>query len=143
MTPQQIALVTKSWEQVQAHANVAAAAFYSRLFELDPALRGLFGDDLRAQSRKLAFAINVAVAGLDRLESLAPALRELGRRHAGYGVEERHYATVGAALLDTLAAGLADAFTPAVREAWTETYRVLAETMKSGTAQARPVAAAS
>ena len=143
MTPQQIGLVRRTWEQVQPCADAAAEAFYSRLFELDPALRGLFGGDLRAQSRKLAFTINMAVAGLDRMESLAPALRELGRRHAGYGVEERHYTTVGAALLDTLAAGLADAFTPAVREAWTETYRALAETMKSGAAQAHLMAAAS
>lgn len=143
MTPQQIGLVRRTWEQVQPRADAAAESFYSRLFELDPALRGLFGDDLRAQSRKLAFTINMAVAGLDRMESLAPALRELGRRHAGYGVEERHYATVGAALLDTLAAGLADAFTPAVREAWTETYKALAETMKSGAAPAHLMAAAS
>jgi len=143
MTPQQIALVRTSWKQVQAHAAAAAAAFYSRLFELDPALRGLFGTDMRAQSRKLAVTISMAVASLDRLETLAPALRELGRQHVGYGIEDRHYATVGAALLDTLAAGLADAFTPAVRQAWTEAYRVLAETMKSGATQTRPMALAS
>jgi nitric oxide dioxygenase len=56
-------------------------------------------------------------------------VRALGARHAGYGVEEEHYATVGAALLWTLDKGLGAEFTPAVREAWTTTYSLLANTM--------------
>jgi hemoglobin-like flavoprotein len=43
--------------------------------------------------------MGMAVAGLRRLESLLPALRELGRRHAGYGVTDRHCDTVSVALL--------------------------------------------
>lgn len=44
--------------------------------------------------------------GIDNLEPLIPALEALGRRHAGYGVQPKHNATVGQALLDTLQAGL-------------------------------------
>jgi hypothetical protein len=33
------------------------------------------------------------VKGLDRLEQLVPVVEDLGRRHAGYGVENRHYDT--------------------------------------------------
>ena len=47
----------------------------------------------------------------------------------GYGVREAHYATVGAALLWTLEAGLGEAFTPAVRAAWTTAYGTLATVM--------------
>lgn len=143
MTPQQISLVRRTWKSIEPHAEAATANFYARLFELDPALRAFFGGDLRAQRRKLAVTISMAVASLDRLEKLVPTLRELGRRHASYGVENRHYATVGTALLDTLADGLGDAFTPAAKEAWTATYTALANAMKSGAAEARPLALAS
>ena len=136
MNPKQIALVRQTWEQIHPNSDAAGAMFYARLFELDPSLRPLFGADLQPQIRKLIRTIAMAVASLDRLESLAPALRELGSRHTGYGVKDGHYATVGAALLDTLAAGLAEAFTPEAREAWAETYALLAETMKNGAAQA-------
>jgi hemoglobin-like flavoprotein len=59
-----------------------------------------------------------------------PLVKSMGRRHAGYGVRDEHYDTVGAALLWTLEQGLGSAFTPAVREAWTAALGVLAVTMK-------------
>ena len=49
----------------------------------------------------------------------------------GYGVTERHYETVGAALLWTLEQGLGSVFTAEVREAWTVVYQLLAATMQS------------
>jgi hemoglobin-like flavoprotein len=36
--------------------------------------------------------IAAAVKGLDRLHELQPALEDLGRRHAGYGIRIEHYA---------------------------------------------------
>jgi hemoglobin-like flavoprotein len=61
---------------------------------------------------------------------IAPALRRLGRSHLSYGVGDDHYATVGAALLDTLAALLGDACTPATREAWAGAYGLLSAVMR-------------
>ena len=57
--------------------------------------------------------------------ALVPALEALGRRHAGYGVEGRHYDTVGGALLDTLAECLGRTFTPKVRDAWAALYTIV------------------
>ena len=48
----------------------------------------------------------MVVQGLDHLEALVPALADLGRRHAQYGVTANYYDTVGAALLWTLEQGL-------------------------------------
>ena len=56
-------------------------------------------------------------------------MQALGRRHAGYGVREEHYATVGAALLWTLEQGLGDTFTTPVRDAWATAYGTLASVM--------------
>jgi nitric oxide dioxygenase len=129
MSPADIALVKDSFRKVVPIADQAAALFYARLFELDPALRHLFRGDMVEQGRKLMTMIATAVASLERLDTIVPAVRALGARHAGYGVQEDHYATVGAALLWTLEKGLGPEFTPAVREAWTSTYSLLANTM--------------
>ena len=45
------------------------------------------------------------------------AVRQLGERHAGYGVERRHYELVGTSLIWTLEKCLGEAFTPEVKVA--------------------------
>jgi hemoglobin-like flavoprotein len=130
MTPTQVGLIRESWAAVEPIADTAAGLFYGRLFELDPALERLFRrTDMARQRQVLMGTLAVVVKTLDRIEELLPAVEALGRRHAGYGVRESHYATVGAALLWTLEQGLGEAFTPAVREAWAEAYGTLASVM--------------
>lgn len=129
MTPNEISLVKDSFRKVVPIADQAAALFYARLFELDPELRQLFRGDMLEQGRKLMAMIAMAVAALERLDEIVPAVRALGARHSGYGVSEEHYATVGAALLWTLERGLGAEFTSEVRSAWTNTYSLLANTM--------------
>jgi hemoglobin-like flavoprotein len=140
MTPRQIALVRETFATVKPIADAAAALFYERLFALDPSLRALFKSDMREQGAKLMQMIGAAVAGLDAPEKLAPTLHGLGRRHRGYGVEDRHYATVGEALLWTLAQGLGPAFTDEAREAWLAAYALLASVMKQGAAESKAAA---
>jgi hemoglobin-like flavoprotein len=82
----------------------------------------------------------VAVNGLDRLDSIVPAVQDLGRRHVVYGVKPEHYDTVGAALIQTLGQGLGEAFTPQVKDAWIKVYGVLAGAMKSAAYDDQPVA---
>ncbi len=76
--------------------------------------------------------IGMAVASLERIDTLVPKLHDLGRRHAGYGVTIEHYDVVADALLWTLEKGLGSQFTPEVREASTTIYGVLAQTMQAG-----------
>ena len=131
LTEAQKRLVQDSWALVAPIADQATLLFYGKLFELDPALRPLFPEDLTGQRTKLAQALGFAVGSLDRPEVLTPALQAMGRRHRDYGVQEGHYGTVGRALLWTLAEGLGPAFTPAHAEAWTATYTWVAATMKA------------
>jgi hemoglobin-like flavoprotein len=130
MNLQQIQLVQESFEHVKPITDIAADIFYGRLFELDPTLRPYFKDDMAEQKAKLMTTLAFAVASLKQPERLLPAVRQLGRRHVGYGVQSRHYQTVGEALLWTLGQGLGDKFTPAVEEAWTAAYTLLAATMQ-------------
>ena len=132
MTPTDKLIVKQTFSMVVPIADEAAALFYRRLVELDPGLKALFKVDMREQGRKLMQMIGLAVSKLDALDELVPVVEALGKRHAGYGVKEADYATVGSALLWTLQQGLGAAFTPDVRSAWATVYGVLASTMKAG-----------
>ncbi|ULH18338.1 globin domain-containing protein (plasmid) [Deinococcus sp. KNUC1210] len=131
MQQRTVELVQTSFAQVQPIAAVASTLFYARLFELDPALKVLFRGDMNEQGHKLMTMLGIAVANLNKPEIVMPALRKLGERHAGYGVTDAHYDTVGAALLWTLEQGLGPAFTPEVRNAWTAVYVLVSDTMKA------------
>lgn len=130
MTPEQIQLVQSTWLQVVPIADKAAELFYGKLFELDPAVKPMFKGDMAEQGRKLMKTLGVVVNGLTRLDEIVPVAQEMGRRHVAYGVEAKHYDTVGAALLWTLGQGLGAAFTPAVQAAWAAAYGTLATVMK-------------
>jgi hemoglobin-like flavoprotein len=130
MTPAQIELVQDSFRKVLPIKDTAGELFYGRLFTIDPDLRPLFPEDIKPQIQKLMSMIATAVGGLNRLETIVPAVQDLGRRHVGYGVKDKDYDTVGAALLWTLEKGLGDAFTPETKAAWTACYGLLATTMK-------------
>lgn len=129
MTPEQIELVQESWAKVKPISDQAAELFYGKLFELDDSLRPLFKGDMKEQGQKLMTMLNLAVTSLSKLDTLVPAVQDLGRRHAQYGVPEESYHTVGEALLWTLEQGLGDDFTDSVCEAWTQTYSTLSTVM--------------
>jgi hemoglobin-like flavoprotein len=135
MTPQQVTLVQSSWEKMQPAAQAAAELFFARLYGLDPTMQAMFKGDLIEQSRKLAAMINFVVKGLPRLDAILPGVQMLAQRYAGDGVRERHYETVGAALLWTLGKGLGPAFTDEIREAWAAAYGVLADSMREAARQ--------
>ena len=130
MTPEQIELVQRTWRAVLPVGDTAAELFYGKLFSLDPQVRGLFKNDMIEQGRNLTSMISVAVGALAKPERIHLAVRQLGERHAGYGVERRHYEMVGTSLIWTLEKCLGEAFTPEVKAAWWATYAFLAEAMQ-------------
>ena len=112
MNETQITLVKRSWSQVEPIAPVAAGLFYDRLFSIAPDVRDLFPADLTEQRRKLMKMIGMVVSGLDRLETIVPAVQQLGRRHGRYGARPEHYYVVGECLLWTLRQGSARSSRP-------------------------------
>lgn len=140
LTLAQKTLVQDSFATIAPIADDAAVLFYRRLFELDPSLEPMFRGNMTEQRKKLMQMLTAAVKGLDRLDQLVPVVENLGRRHAGYGVTDAHYDTVGSALLWTLEAGLGRAFTPEVKDAWATVYGLLATTMKEAARDVRAAA---
>ncbi len=130
MTPRQIERVRLSWSAVEPIADAAARLFYDRLFEMDPAIKRLFAKtDMPAQRGILMQTLALLVSSLDEFERVIPVLQALGRVHVGYGVRQRHYDTVEAALLWALDRGLGDAFDDETADAWATAYSAVASVM--------------
>ena len=129
MTPEQIGLVQSSFAKIRPAAREVAALFYNRLFSVAPQVRPMFPENMDEQGKKLMSVLGVAVQSLTNLPALVPVLEELAKKHLAYGVEAAHYDAVGEALLWTLEQGLQDDFTAAARDAWTQTYALVAQTM--------------
>ena len=136
MTPEDVILVQTSFQKVVPIADTAADLFYDRLFDIAPDVRALFPEDMKEQKKKLIAMLATAVNNLHRVETVVPAVEDLGKRHLAYGVTPQHYEPVGAALLWTLEQGLGEAFTPPLKAAWTEAYLTLAGVMQKATAAA-------
>src|SRR5215813_131494 len=115
MTPEQKRLVRQTWDQVVPMAEAAT--------------------EMVAQRKKLLQTLSFAINGLDDFDGVASKVEDLGRRHAGYGVTDAQYDSVGAALLWTLEQGLGRAWTPAVASAWTEVYAMLSGIMRTAAAR--------
>ena len=132
LSPYQVELVQKSWRSVQLVGETAAEMFYGKLFSIEPGVRVLFRNDLRDQGRNLTAMISVAVHSLGRPEKILLAVRQLGARHAAYGVRAHHYRSVGTTLLWMLEQVLGEAYTPEVEAAWKSAYTLLADAMQEG-----------
>lgn len=140
MTEQDIQLVRETWERVETAGSMASDLFYEMLFMRDPGLRQLFARTQMAdQGERLLMMVGVGVRMLDRFERLQPALRELGQRHAGYGVRWEHFATFGEALLLGLSELLGPNFTPDHKAAWVEVYTTVATAMHTAGMDEPPV----
>lgn len=136
MTPEQVTMIKDSWAMVLPIQEKAAELFYGKLFETYPEVKPYFKGDMSEQGRKLMAMINTAVNGLENLGPLVPAVKEMGKRHVGYGVKDEDYDKVAVSLLWTLEQGLGDAFNPDVKEAWTVMYTTVADVMKAGASEA-------
>ena len=130
MTPDDIAQVQESWRKIEPVEDIAAELFYTRLFELDPPLHTLCGDDMKNRRRRFTQVVSATVRGLARVDMLLPAVREFGLRHPLPGEIDKHHANVADALLWMLDKSLRRDFTPEVKAAWIKAYGMLSQTIR-------------
>jgi len=134
MDHNQIELVQKTFEQrVRPIAQEAGEMMYTKLFEMEPSLRPLFKGDIKQQGEMLFTAIGLAVQNLNDPTKVTQAIKDLGKRHAGYGVQSGYFNIFGAALLWSLEQVIGPDFTPDVKVAWSEAYALLANAMREAT----------
>ncbi|HTH54733.1 MAG TPA: globin family protein [Cyclobacteriaceae bacterium] len=138
MTQKQIELVENSWDYVIINALEAGTNFYTKLFELDPALRQLFREDIRLQSQKLVSLITFVVHKLNNMNDVIADVKALGKRHKNYRVKKEHYSLVEQALLWTLEKGLGDQWNHETENAWRAAYSILSDTMIKASQDTEP-----
>jgi hemoglobin-like flavoprotein len=134
MTSKQIKLVKKSWQIIsKINPILVGDVFYSKLFLETPELRQIFTTDIATQSQKLVLMLTAIVSGLDRLDDFMTSIKAMAIRHVQYGVVEKHYEKVGAALLWTLEKALGNDFDFETKQAWVSCYSMLSQTMIAAT----------
>jgi hemoglobin-like flavoprotein len=111
-----------------------AATFYRMLFERYPALKQMFRTDMAQQRSKLAQSLAWIVMHLDRRAELVPTIRELGRRHAGYGAAPEHYPLVRDTLIDAMAITAGAEWSADLAEDWRISIDLIAHHMIAGAA---------
>ena len=125
-----INLVKKSWRLLRnVSPGLVADTFYSKLFLDHPELRRMFPKQMDDQYKKLIDMLSSMVARLDNHRCLTQDINDMAKRHEGYGVQPKHYAMVGAALLWTLEKGLGADWNEDTAEAWAACYGIIAGQM--------------
>lgn len=104
MTPKQTILVQESWQKKLPIDPQAIEVFSNTLFERGSSPKVLFNINIIDQDNKLTTIFDTAVNLLNYLDKFILAVQKLGARHVDYGVDDKHYKTVGEALLITFKA---------------------------------------
>ena len=135
-SPLRVDLLESSFALLAPRAEELAERFYVRLFDIAPAVRSLFPDEMAGQKRALIGALGMIVGSLRAPERLGPYLEGLGARHIGYGAVAAHYEVVGAVLLETMADLAGDAWTNELNEAWFNAYGAVSGLMQAAAERA-------
>ncbi|MFZ4508201.1 MAG: globin domain-containing protein [Fimbriimonas sp.] len=131
-----VELVQTTFRAAVPEADRLSLIFYRRLFAMAPACRELFPEDMQLQRQKLVQALGFIVDNLAEPGAFSPQLRNMGIRHAAYGVQLEHYAVVRVALIESLAEIFGSAFDDSTRSAWTFAYDQIERVMLEGHALA-------
>lgn len=116
----------------------------SRLFELEPEAKGIFGFKASADvdkelskaprfTKHAKYFIQMIDKALGMLgpdiELLTEILLDLGAKHVGYGVKPEYFPSMGRALIYAVKEQLGDHFTDETKDAWVEVYGALSYDM--------------
>ena len=129
----QVELLEQSFELVKPKADEFVGSFYENLFTDYPVAKPLFEhSDMAKQRQMLKASLVMVIENLRKPEALSGALKGLGARHVKYGALPAHYPLVGNSLLKTLGQYAGDAWTPELKQAWTDAYGAISELMLEG-----------
>jgi serine phosphatase RsbU (regulator of sigma subunit)/hemoglobin-like flavoprotein len=133
--PVDVAAIRTSFDLVLVRSDEFAARFYELLFEDFPDTVPLFsGVDIVRQRKKLFAMLTLVVTHLDRVDVVHPVLRELGRRHVGYGVPDAFYGAFVTTFLKTLGESLPGSWSRDLAESWRTALDQICDVMISTSA---------
>jgi hemoglobin-like flavoprotein len=131
MTPERIARLTRSFEEVSAQPRALASLFYRELFSEAPGLRPLFPADMTSLQGHFEAAPALAIRNLGDLFVLQESLRELGVAHIHWGAKPEDYAVVREALIRAIGAS-STGWTGELERDWRQAFTAIAVPMLQG-----------
>ncbi|KAH8890323.1 globin-like protein [Thozetella sp. PMI_491] len=129
LTPEQIAIVKATAPVLKEHGTTITQIFYDNMIGENPELRDIFNRTSHVtgrQPRALAGAVLAYATYIDDLPKLAAAVDRIAHKHVSLGITPAQYDIVGRYLMAAIGQVLGDAATPAIVDAWTTAYAVLA-----------------
>jgi nitric oxide dioxygenase len=123
---------------LREHGLAITRLFYANMLGARPELTRLFNMGNQAsgaQQQSLASAVFAYAANIGTPEALGPVVKRIVHKHVSIGIRAEHYPIVGKYLLESIAATLGEAATPALLEAWKEAYDSLAKLLISAEAE--------
>jgi hemoglobin-like flavoprotein len=115
---------------------------YGKMFEAEPGMVRLFKGDIRAQQLSFLAKLKSIVqltrssqlwpVGTPAGQMLIPQVAEFGRNHAKLGVTPAHFALMKKMMIAACKENAPESFTPAVEEALSFIFDVLAQSLTAG-----------
>jgi len=128
--PDSALLVQSTVGILMQHQRRLTSNLYRRLFELAPGAKALFHGNMEMQGEMLSHMLQCLVYGMSRPGTMMLGLRDLGRRHDGYGVAPEYYPAFRQAFLESARAVLGERHTPQVERAWADTIDMIIASMR-------------
>ncbi|MCU0447577.1 MAG: globin domain-containing protein [Microscillaceae bacterium] len=127
LTPHQVDLIKNSWGKVIIYSEQAGEAFYTHLFAKAPELVSLFKTNIKAQDRKLIYAVTLLITKINKLDNIREEVRSLAKRHTLYGVKPEYFQVFGEAFMDMLDRVLQSNWNEDMQLAWRTLYGIIAQ----------------
>ena len=128
-----IEILEETFALIKPVAPQFTNSFYQNLFLKYPEIKPLFAEtNLEEQEKKLLLSLVLIIDNLRNLTYLKDLLKKMGQRHLQYDVVSEHYPIVGQILLSTLQDYLGTHWTPEVKQAWTDAYKIVMDLMLEG-----------
>ena len=128
--PDSALLVQSTIGVLLQHQKRFTQDLYRRLFALAPPAEQLFRGDMESQGQMLSHMMQFLVHAMSRPEFMTLGLRDLRRRHDGYGVGSEYYPAFRQAFLESARGILGERHTPHVEKAWADTIDRIIKAMR-------------
>ncbi|EEB14769.1 Globin D, coelomic, putative [Pediculus humanus corporis] len=144
LTTREKELLIETWKELEENiAKVGVITFVS-LFETHPDVQESFmsfsgvdiedlkhSKQLRAHALRVMAFVQKAVARLHEPEKLETLLKELGRKHVGYGAKQKYVELVGPQFILAIKPSLEKQWDEELDDAWTHLFKIIEFVMVS------------
>jgi hemoglobin-like flavoprotein len=130
-------LLRESWECALANGGDIALHMYAEIPDLGPEIQDIFVRvNLEEQRELFMGTLQFIVMNYERRALVERMLREMGRRHVGYGVRPEHYGVFGECFLRALKRSCGSKWNLETELLWRTVYEDIADVMAQGASEA-------